>query len=147
MALRTQQTERDAVVAILEDDSYGDAADMAEAIVKTVHAELSKRTVYAVFPEAGVVGYGPYPYQGEAVAAWEKEIGAAYAGHRGRLLTLRPWNAETEHATVPCVCGHKKDQHTDRGGCAVFGPDLTGPRARVKPYWPQCDCGSYQRSA
>lgn len=147
MPFSPRSTEVAAVVAILEDDTYEDAREMGKAIVKAVQAELSQRETFAVFPDAGTTGYGPYASAKDAERAWLRQgIGAAYGGHRGRLLTLRPWNAETEHATVPCACGHAKEIHADKGRCAAYGVGLTGPKAKTKPNLPSCPCSGYERS-
>ena len=146
MPFSVRSAERDAVAAILGSEDFDDEQQMATEIVKTVWTELCKREVFAVFPAAGVAGYGPFASEKDAERAWTRGIGAAYGGQRGRLLRVRPWDETEALADLPCVCGHRKDQHGDKGRCAVYGTGMAGPRAKTKPNLPSCGCSGYERN-
>lgn len=70
MRFSTRKNEREAVMAILDDDTYADAGSMADAIVKQVYNLLLERDFYVTIvgspDKATCFGYGLAATENEA---------------------------------------------------------------------------------
>lgn len=155
MILTVRKSERAAVAAILEDESYDSADAMADAIVKTVAGELAKRDGFIVFGGApGKSDIGPFgPFWDRRDA--EKFGSALYVGadpstrFAHRALHHPPELAQPGKPQKPrdkcTACGHYRSQHDKALGCCGRRPDVPqrGPIGRES----KCSCGSMQSDA
>jgi hypothetical protein len=121
-----RRAERDQVVALLEDDTYASAADLADALIRKVVTMLSERDAHAVQLRAGeAISVVVAPFWNVASAkALARSLGGSASVHKLSSVAgmSRLMDPSTHRKKSHCEeCTHPMFAHgfTNKKGCVV----------------------------